>query len=69
MEEDDEMSDPIFDFDSFDPMFPISDNMAVDMNGHFKMRFSDNMAMDMDTGKMHFTTNWSQPDADDDDDF
>lgn len=48
------MSDPIFDLDRFDPMFPISDSMAVDLNGHFKMRFSDNMAMDMDTRKIYF---------------
>ena len=59
------MNDPIFDIDSFDPLFPISDDMAVDSNGHFKVRFSENMAMDMDTGEMHFITPWKNPDEED----
>ena len=36
----------------------ISNNMAVDSEGNFMMRMSDNMAMDMDTGDIHFISGW-----------
>ena len=60
------MSDPIFDIDSWNPMFRISDDMAVDMDGRFAVRMGDNMAMDWDTGEMHFTTPWGSSDDTDD---
>ena len=63
------MSDPIFDLDSWEPMFKISDDMAVDSKGNFKMRMNDNMVMDMDTGKMRFTTPWESDGDGEDDDF
>ena len=61
------MSDPIFDLDSWEPMFKISDDMAVDSKGNFKMRMDDNMVMDMDTGDVHFTTPWASSGDDGDD--
>ena len=62
------MSNPVFDLDDdFKPMFRLSKDAAVDFDGHFKMRMGDNMAMDMDTGEMHFTTSWSSDDDCDDD--
>ena len=61
------MSEPIFNVDNWDPLFPISDDMAVDSKGRFKVRISDNMAMDMDTGEMHFTTHWAEADESDED--
>ncbi|MCR5136692.1 MAG: hypothetical protein K6C12_06295 [Oscillospiraceae bacterium] len=54
------MNEPIFEFDTCDPLLPVSDSMAVGMNGHIRMRFSENMAMDMNTGEMHFTTPYGQ---------
>ena len=61
------MNNPIFEADSFAPLFPVSDNMAMDLNGHFKVRLSDTVAMDMDSGEMRFTTPWVQPHGGDDD--
>lgn len=40
----------------------ISDNMAVDSEGNFMMRMSDNMAMD--TGDIHFISGWSDDEDD-----
>ena len=54
----DKMTNPVFDLDSWEPMFPIGDDMAVDSKGHFKLRMGDGMAMDMDTGEVSFTTPW-----------
>lgn len=34
-------------------------NMAIDSDGDLMMRMSDNMAMDMETGEMHFISGWS----------
>ncbi len=62
------MNDPIFDIDNWEPMFKISEDMAVDSKGNFSMRIGDNMVMDMDSGEMHFTTSWGS-DEDSDDDF
>lgn len=61
------MSDPIFDLDSWDPMFKVSDDVAVDFEGRFSMRVGDNMAMDMDSGEVHFTTSWDSDDSSFDD--
>ena len=61
------MGDPVFNVDNWDPFFPISDDMTVDSKGRFKVRISDNMAMDMDTGEMHFTTPWAESDESDED--
>lgn len=36
----------------------ISDNIAVDTEGNFMMRMSDNMDMAMDTGDIHFISGW-----------
>ena len=52
------MKDPVFNLDSWEPMFPIDNDMAVDSQGRFIMRMGDGMAMDMDTGEMQFTTPW-----------
>ena len=62
------MSDPIFNLDNWEPIFPISDGMAVDSKGNFKIRMGDNMAMDMDTGEVSFTSRWESPDDSGDDD-
>ncbi len=58
------MSDPIFDLDSWEPMFRVSDGLAIDAKGRFSMRMGENMAMDMETGELHFTTPWTSEDGD-----
>lgn len=61
------MSDPIFDLDNWKPMFKISKDMAVDSDGNFSILMGENMAMDMDSGEMHFTTSWGLDNDFDDD--
>lgn len=39
--------------------------MAIDPDGDFLMRMGDDMAMDMDSGELHFISGW--PDDNDDD--
>ena len=58
------MSNNIFDYDSGEFVHPISDSMAMDMDGNLLMRIGDNMALDMNSGDLHITTNWP---ADEDD--
>ena len=33
--------------------------MAIDSDGDMLMRINDNMAMDIDTGELHFVSGWS----------
>ena len=57
------MSKPIFDMNDGDFIF-LSGNMGIDSDGDMMMRMSDNMAMDMDSGEIHFVSSWN-----DDDDY
>ena len=59
------MSKLFFDYDDGDFGFTISDNMAVDSNEDMMMRLSDNMALDMDSGDIHFTSSWNNDDDND----
>ena len=52
------MSDPIFDLDSWEPLFKLSDDVAVDAKGKLSLRMGENMVMDMESGSMRFTTPW-----------
>ena len=45
--------------------FDFSDDMGMDSDGNMMMRVGDNMAMDMDSGELHFVSGWN----DDDDDW
>ena len=63
------MSDPIFDLDSWEPLFPIGNGMAVDRNGRFSLRLDEHSALDTETGKVRFTTAWETPEEDPGDDF
>ena len=58
------MHNPIIDFNCNSPVLPIPDNMGVDMNGNMHMRISDNMAVDVRTGEVHFTTPWKNQEDD-----
>ena len=60
------MSNSIFNYDDSDYIYPISNNTGLDSDGNFYMRIGNNMSINMDTGEMNFTSNWSD---DDDDDF
>ena len=56
------MYEPVFDLEGFEPLFKVTENMAVDAKGNFVMRLGDNLAMDMDSGRMRFTTPWQADD-------
>lgn len=56
----------IMDYDDGDFAVDFSGNMAVDSEGNLMMRISDNMAMEMDLGELHFTSSWGQNGENDD---
>ena len=58
------MSKPIFNMDDGDYIFSTSGNMGFDSDGNITMRMSDNMAMDMDSGELHFVSSWDDDDED-----
>ena len=60
------MSEPIWDIDDGDFLNQISDQMAMDWDGHMMMRMTDNMAMDLDSGDIHITSSWNRNNDDDD---
>ena len=59
------MSKPIFDLEDGDFIFSASGNMEFDSDGNRMMRMSDNMAMDMDSGDIHFVSSWNDDEDDD----
>lgn len=59
------MEKHFFDYNDGDFSHVISHNMAIDSNGDFLMRMGDNMAMDMDSGELHFISGWSDDNDDD----
>ena len=58
------MSKPIFDLEDGDLIFSTSRNLGFDSDGNMMMRMSDNMAMDMDSGDIHFTSSWDNDEDD-----
>ena len=54
------MCKSFMDMEDGDFCFTTSDNMAMDSERHVMMRMGDNMAMDMDTGDIHFISSWSR---------
>ena len=59
------MGKHFFDFEDGDFAFSISDNMAMDSDGHLMMRMGKNMAMHMDTGDIHMISSWPNDDDED----
>lgn len=59
------MFNPVFDMDDGDFIFPTSVNLGMDSNGNMMMRMSNNMAMDTDTGELHFVSSWDNEEDDD----
>ena len=59
------MGKHFFDYDDGDFAYTISDNMAIDSGGHLMMHMCDNMAMDMDSGDIHFISSWNDEDEND----
>ena len=55
------MSRMIFDLDDGDFILSSCDT-GIDSDGDMMMRVSDNMAMDMDSGDLHFVSSWDEED-------
>ena len=58
------MSKLIFDMDDGDYIFSTSGNLGFDSDGNMMIRMSDNMAMDTDSGELHFVSSWDDDDED-----
>ena len=54
------MSKQILDFDDGDLIFTTSGNIGFDSDGNMMMKMFDNMAMDMDSGELHFVSSWDE---------
>ena len=59
------MGKHFFDYDGGNFAHTITDNMAIDFDGDLLMRMGDNMALDMDSGDLHFISGWSDKMDDD----
>lgn len=59
------MSKHFFDYNDGDYVHSVSDNMAMDSDRNMMMRMGNNMAMDMDSGDIHFIASWSADEEDD----
>ena len=59
------MAKTIFDLEDGDFIFSTSGNIGFDSDGNMMMRMSDNTAMDMDTGELHFVSSWNDDEDDD----
>lgn len=56
------MCKSFMDMEDGDFCFSVSDNMAMDSEGHMMMRMGDNMAMDMESGELHMVSSWDDDD-------
>ena len=63
------MNEFIYDFEDGKFALKVSDNMAMGPDGKMKIRLAEHMAMDMESGDIHFVSGWSSFDSDDNDDF
>lgn len=48
----------IFSYDSDTILHPSSDDFALGSDLHTYSRISENMAMDLETGELHFVSSW-----------
>ena len=58
------MGKSFFDYDDCNFVYTISDSMAINSNDDMLMRMGNNMAMDMETGDLHFISGWSDNNED-----
>ena len=54
------MSKHFFDYDDGDFGYSISDDMAINSNGDLMIKIDDNMALDLDSGDLHFISSWPE---------
>ena len=58
------MSKQILDYDDGDLILSTSGNIGFDSDGNMMMKMFDNMAMDMDSGEIHFVSSWDEEEDD-----
>ena len=58
------MCKPYLDFETGELCNSISDNMLMETNGDLLMKMSDNMALDLDSGDIHFLSSFGSDDDD-----
>ena len=52
----------ILDYEDGDLIYTLSDQTAIDLDGHLMMKMNDNLVMDMDSGELHLTSRWNTDD-------
>ena len=57
----------IFDFTKSEFLFDSDDDTAMDTEGHIYVRVSDDCAMDLESGELHFTSDWDKDEDEQDD--
>lgn len=57
----------IFNFTKSEVLFDSDDDMAMDTEGHIYVRVSDDCAMDLESGELHFTSDWDNDEDEQDD--
>ncbi|MDR1891505.1 MAG: hypothetical protein LBQ48_00610 [Oscillospiraceae bacterium] len=56
------MGKQLWDLDSGEMLFSLSDNLLMDYNSNLLQRVSDNLAMDYDSGNLHLITSFGSND-------
>ncbi|MBQ7246802.1 MAG: hypothetical protein IJS22_01730 [Lachnospiraceae bacterium] len=62
------MFNPYFDLETGEIGLSISDKMLMDSDGDLLMKMSDNMALDLDSGDIHFVSSFGSSRSGDDED-
>lgn len=57
----------IFDFTKSEFLFDSDDDTAMDTDGNLYVRVSDDCAMDLESGELHFTSDWDNDEDEQDD--
>ena len=57
----------IFDFTKSEFLFDSDDDTAMDAEGNLYVRVSDDCAMDLESGELHFTSGWDSYEDEQDD--
>ena len=52
----------IFDYNDNDFIIPLNNNMGLDSNGNLMRRIDEYVVMDMNSGKFHYTSPWTEDD-------
>ncbi|WP_303797673.1 hypothetical protein [Ruminococcus flavefaciens] len=54
----------IFDYNDNDFIMPFNNKMGIDSKGNLMRRLDEYVALDMNSGKFHYTSPWTEDDDD-----